>query len=288
MNVTLIEMPYNLDQVDIGMGKAPRALLDAGIVGRLADHGAIVTTTEIRQPFADDMSREQRIAILQTRLRDAVVDARRAGTFPLVLGGDCMNALGVLAGLGAADQTGIVWCDAHGDFNTPATTTSGYLGGMPLACAVGRGLDDLRTQIGLDPINERCVALLGVRDLDPAEEQALQASNVMLVHAEQLQHDSAALDQISDTVEACKQVYLHLDIDALDPSDAPGVDYPAPGGLSLAQLQAALTQIGTLPNLAAMSLTAINPDKDNGHTVGAALTLIETVLTARREREQQP
>ena len=113
-----------------------------------------------------------RIGRLMTKVGYEVARSRAAGFFPLIVGGDCLVALGAVSGLLDPPNTAVAWIDAHGDFNTPETTISGYLGGMPLACAVGRGLSELREQCKLTtPVPERNVALIGVRDLDPAEEQ---------------------------------------------------------------------------------------------------------------------
>src|SRR6185503_8434310 len=145
---------------------------------------------------------------LLARIGYEVARSRAAGFFPLVVGGDCLVAIGVLAGLRDPANTGVAWIDAHGDFNTPETTTSGYLGGMPLACAVGRGLDELRAHAKLGaPVPERNVALIGARDLDPPEERALAASAVTLVRANELGDDPAPLGRALDALKTLPQLY---------------------------------------------------------------------------------
>ena len=220
MKIAIIGVPYNLDQMKVGMGAAPEALLAAGLAERLA----------------------------------------------------------MLAGLGDAPNTGIIWLDAHGDFNTPDTTISGYLGGMPLAAAVGRGLDELRVACGLEPIAEQNVAMFDARDLDPLEEQALAGSAVTLVRGT----DGEAgpeLERALGALGALAQLYLHVDVDLLDPTVAPGVSYPVARGRSLAQLQALVRQAIELGNVAALSITAVNPEKDiDGRTVQAAIDVIVAAL----------
>lgn len=280
MNVSIIGVPYDLDQPYVGMGKAPDALLDAGLARRLEAAGCSMILAEMIDIPESDEPREVRLGHLMTRIGYEVARARAADFFPLILGGDCMTALGTLAGLLDPAGTGIAWLDAHGDFNTPETTLSGYLGGMSLACAVGRGLDELRTSSRLSaPVPERNVALIGTRDLDPPEERALAASSVMLVRADELSGDSSSLDRALLALGTFPQLYLHLDIDVLDPIEAPGVDYPAARGLRLPVLQDLVGRIAGMGNLAALTLTAVNPEKDiDGRTVSAALAALETAI----------
>lgn len=285
MNVTVIGVPYDLDRPYTGMGKAPDALLDAGLVQRLEALGGTIILAEMIDIPPSDEPREEWIGQLQARLGYEVARARAAGFFPLVIGGDCMAALGTLAGLLDPATTGVAWLDAHGDFNTPDITPSGYLAGMPLACVVGRGLDDLRERSRLTPpVPERNVALVGARDLDPTEERALAASSVVLVRPEELEGDMTALDRALHDLGVLPQLYLHIDIDVLDPVEAPGVDYPAAGGLRVAGLQQVARRAAAMGNLAALALTGVNPEKDiDGCTVRAAIDVIEAVMAARMQ-----
>src|SRR6266498_1333711 len=238
MNITIIGVPYDLDQPYTGKGKAPDALLDQGLAQRLGELGYTTVLAEmVDLPDSDDPL-VTRIGRLMTKVGYEVARSRAAGFFPLIVGGDCLVALGAVSGLLDPPNTAVAWIDAHGDFNTPETTISGYLGGMPLACAVGRGLDELRERSTLAaPVPERNVALIGTRDLDPPEERALAASSVMQIRADDLGSDPAVLDRTLHALGSLPNLYLHVDIDVLDPSEAPGVDYPAAGGLRLAQLQ---------------------------------------------------
>ncbi|HEY3230759.1 MAG TPA: arginase family protein [Roseiflexaceae bacterium] len=284
MNVTIIGVPYALDQPYTGMGKAPDAMLDAGLVQRLEALGCTTILAEMVDIAPSEEPREERLGHLLARLGYEVARARAAGFFPLVLGGDCLTSLGTLAGLLDPAATGIAWFDAHGDFNTPEISLSGYLGGMPLACAVGRGLDDLRARSKLAaPVAERNVALIGARDLDPLEERALAASSVMLVRANALDGDTADLDRAIHNLGTLSQVYLHVDIDVLDPVEAPGVNFPAAGGLRVVQLQEAVRKVVATGNIRAFALTAVDPEKDiDGRTVSAALDVIEAAIGGLR------
>jgi arginase len=288
MNVTIIGVPYALDQPYTGMGKAPDALIDAGLAQRLEALGCTTILVEMIDIPPSDEAREERLGHLLARLGYEVARARSAGFFPLVVGGDCLTSIGILSGLLDPATTGIAWFDAHGDFNTPEITISGYLGGMSLACAVGRGLDDLRERSKMaGVVAERNVALLGARDLDPLEERALAASSVMLVRASEFAGDSAKLERTIHALGTLPQVYLHIDMDVLDPVEAPGVDYPAAGGLQASQLQEAVRMVAGLGNVHALALTAVNPEKDvDGRTVSAALGVIEAAIAGTMKAEQ--
>src|SRR5687768_4455311 len=230
MNITIIGVPYDLDKPYIGKGKAPDALLDYGLAQRLGELGYTTVLAEMVDLPDSDAPLLTRIGQLMTKVGYEVARSRAAGFFPLIVGGDCLVALGAVSGLLDPPNTAVVWLDAHGDFNTPETTISGYLGGMALACAVGRGLSDLRELCKLiTPVPEHNVALIGVRDLDPAEERLLLSSSVMLVRGPELVRGSVALDRALDSLSSLPQLYLHVDIDVLDPVEAPGMDYPVAG-----------------------------------------------------------
>ena len=280
MNITIIGVPYDLDQPYTGKGKAPDALLDHGLAQRLGELGYTTVLAEMIDLLDSDEPLPTRIGRLMTKVGYEVARSRAAGFFPLIIGGDCLVALGAVSGLLDPPNTAVAWIDAHGDFNTPETTISGYLGGMPLGCMVGRGLAELREQCKLiTPVPERNVALIGVRDLDAAEERLLQESSVALVRGPELERDRVALDRVLHGIGSLPQLYLHVDIDVLDPVEAPGVDYPVAGGLRLDEVTRIVHGIVGLGNIAALAVTAVNPEKDiDERTVIAALTVIEAAL----------
>ncbi len=148
----------------------------------------------------------------------------RAGR-PAVISGDCTVALGTVAGLQRAGlDPGIVWFDAHGDVQTMETTTSGFLGGMPLRLLVGYRPELVAAPLGLRPIAEHRVVLVDARDLDPPEIEFLSRSPMRRL----------ALADLSPGELPAGPLYLHLDLDVVDPAELPDVRYPAPGGPSLA------------------------------------------------------
>lgn len=164
----------------------------------------------------------------------------------LIQAPDCMAPMGVVAGLQRAGiEPDLVWLDAHGDFNTWETTPSGYLGGMPLAMLVGRGDQSIIDGLGIGPIPEERVVLVGARDLDPGEEEALKGSAIRRV----------ALAELSRVVQPRRPLYVHLDVDVVAPTEMPGLLYPAPGGPGLDEVSKALRDlVAAAPNLVAMSV----------------------------------
>jgi len=167
--------------------------------------------------------------------------AAMAEPAPVLIAAQCTIALATLPVLAAREPgTVVVWLDAHGDFNTPATSGSGYLGGMPLAAACG--LWDGGYGAGLDPAR---VVLADARDLDPAEREALDRAGVRRM-------------AVADVAEAVRgeRVFLHLDLDVLDPSEMP-CTFPAPGGLSMDQLRALLAQLADAADIVGIEVTSM-------------------------------
>jgi arginase len=170
-----------------------------------------------------------------TLLYQAVAVAVARAARPLLLSGDCPTALGAVAGLQCRYRDlAVVWLDAHGDFNTPAITISGYLGGMPLAMLTGRAPELCCNALGLRPVADTDVVLAGARDLDPAERDALAVSQVRRVPA-----DPAAITSALDGLGGTR-VYLHLDVDVIDSAQLPGLRFPSSPGPAVTQIEECL------------------------------------------------
>lgn len=186
----------------------------------------------------------QRMAVLHDRVADAV---RAQTAAPLVLSGDCVTSLGVLAGLQrAGHDPGIVWLDAHADFHTEDTTTSGYLGGLPLALAAGVGTPTLPDALGLRPVPRSRVVLVDARDTDPGEHELLARHPVTRTGVADL--DGAGLPDGG--------LYLHVDVDVCDPADVPDLLYPTPGGPPLDDVLAAVARVVATGRVLAVGLAA--------------------------------
>jgi len=204
-------------------------------------------------------------------LRDAVTRAAECQRTVVVVSGDCVASLAVLAGIQHTGvQPALVWFDAHGDFHTEETTTSGYLGGLPLAKAVGRGDRTLPDGLGLHPVPESSVALVGARDLDPPEVTALERSAVRRFPIVSL--DPAGLPDIPTVV--------HVDVDVVDPGWLPGLRFPAPGGPGVGEVVEAVRAVVAARSVVALDLAATwSPDHTDPGAAGRLLqALAELVL----------
>jgi arginase len=262
-----------------GMGEAPSALRAAGIVGvlRAADDLGDVALAQLTGDSGGrvknlDHFRESTLLVYNAA-RSISADS------VVVLGGECSETVGIMAGLAEEfkGRPGMLWLDAHGDFNTPETSPSGYIGGMCLALATGRG-----PSLGLPPslADERLVHL-GSRDLDPAEEKALAESQVTLVTSRMAKERGAAeaakdaakkLDSTSDWI------VCHLDVDVVDPELIPAVNYPTPGGLGVEEVAALIRALSNTGKLRLLELAAYNPAKDrSGASVEKIVELLRSV-----------
>lgn len=286
MKVSLIASPYDLGRE--GKAAGPARYLEAGAERSLSERGfdVEVGTVERDGPFADEVDA---VVDSNSGLAGRVTEALENGAFPLVLGGNCDSALGVLSGLGPTG-VGIVWFDAHGDFNTPETSPSGYLGGMPLAIATGNCHAMLWERLGnAAPVPEPSVVAVGTRDLDPEEGQGLADSDVRAVAASEVSEtgtEESLRGPLEDLRSRVREVYLHLDIDCLDPQYAPGVDFPAPGGLSVEDVEEAIRMVARRFRIKAAALTAYNPEKDeDDRTLRAGTRLMEVLAEVGTQKE---
>jgi arginase len=181
------------------------------------------------------------------RLYDQVAARVAASGAPVVVAsGDCTTALATVAGLQRRGLSpGVIWLDAHGDFHTPHTTRSGYLGGMALAMLTGRAGASLASAIGLCAVAEELCVLTGARDIDPGERELLESSAVHRV-------DDVAM--LSHATLPPPPWYVHLDIDLIDPAELPPLRFPAPGGPSASTVANALRALASRGTVAALGL----------------------------------
>ena len=192
-----------------------------------------------------------------------------ASGVPVVLSGDCITPLAVRAGLQRRGvDPALVWFDAHGDVHTEATTLSGYLGGLPLAKAVGRGDMTLLSALGLAPLAEERAVLVDGRNLDPPEVEALSSSAVRHV----------ALGEIADSLPE-GPIHLHVDLDVLDPSLLPGLRFPAPGGADISTLGRAVADVARRHGVAAVSIAATwrPPETDRARNDAAVAAVLDAL-----------
>lgn len=206
-----------------------------------------------------------------------------AGEIPLILGGDHSIGIGALAGAAMlGHRLGVIWLDAHGDFNTDRTTPSGNIHGMSLAVAVGRGHPDLLAAWSTAPFaKERDVYLVGTRDLDPAERQALGESEVRVATMSEIDHDRmrSVVERALSDLEAVDHLHVSIDLDVIDPKEAPGVGTPVSGGITYREAHLALEMIADSGRLGSLSVVEVNPILDDHNRTGQmAAGLIASAL----------
>jgi arginase len=208
-----------------------------------------------------------RVAALQERVAEAVAAAVPGGR-PLVLSGDCTTSMGVVAGLQRAGvDPSVVWFDAHGDLQTPQTSTSGYLGGMPLRQLVGGADRTVPELLGLRDVAGQDVVLVDARDLDPPEAEFLAGSRIRHV----------PVGEVADALPG-GPIYLHLDVDVLDPRDVPGLLFPTPGGPSADAVAAGLRTVLATGRVAAIGVGCTWRSDGPG---GPAVTALVGALSTR-------
>ncbi|MDP9205724.1 MAG: arginase family protein [Gemmatimonadota bacterium] len=275
MNIQLLVVPYDSGIRGTRMGAGPEKLLEAGLERALRKSGHTVHT-RIAELSPDSWHAEIESSFeLMRMLSAAIREARESGRLPIVLAGNCNTAVGTLAGLGS-NSTGVAWFDAHGDFNTPETTTSGFLDGTAVAIITGRCWTQLAATVpGFTPIPDERVCLIGTRDLDSLEGALLGESCVDVIEPKQLRSSlPRTLRNIRKHVES---IYVHLDLDVLDSAVASANSYALPGGLTLEDLDHALAQIASELRIAGITLSAYDPAIDtSGHAAQAAIRIIST------------
>jgi arginase len=276
MDIDLLLVPYDSARRGERMGAGPEALVASGLPARLEQHGHRVRQTVIEPPPGSWRAEIRTTFELATALSDAVRTTRSAGRFPLVLSGNCCASLGVCAGLDG--DVAVVWADAHADFNTPESTVGGFLDGMALATLTGRCWKNIAARIpGFSPIPEDRVWLVGARDVEPLEAEALGLSAIQRASVEAL--DDSLAEQIGEQFAGSTLRYLHLDLDVLDPNEGRANGYAAPGGASAAALAAFCGALGRHAPLSAVMLSAYDPAVDtDGRACEAAFLVLDALF----------
>lgn len=257
----------------------PARYLEGGAAELLRAKGLGVAVEEVRRrrgaPFPDPSAASLAV---NAELAEAVRRALAAGQLPLVLAGSCDASLGVLAGFDHA-RCGVIWIDAHADFNTPESSVSGFFPGMAAAVIAGHCHRELWAETGdATPVAEEALLMLGVRELSPeAERKRLERSAVRVVFWRDGRPEEDVDRALDDLAVLVKDVYLHVDNDSFDPGTAPGiVDEPVPGGMSLDQMEEILRGVTSRFHVRAAALTTFTPARDEeDRTLLAGLRVLD-------------
>ena len=275
MQIDVIGVPIDLGADRRGVDMGPSAIRYAHLQPKLESLGYTVNDEgNVEVPIAEMCSITNPklkyidcIIPMSRRVSGAVSTSAQAGNFPLVIGGDHSLSIGSVRGAARNRKIGVIWLDAHGDFNTAETTPSGNIHGMSLAILAGLG-DKSLVQLWDEPvpvIDPKKIAIVGARDLDEGEKVNLQNAGSMVMGMEQIDRYGMvtvlekAIERVSRDVDG---IYLSLDLDSLDPEHAPGVGTPVPAGLTQREAHLACEMIAETGKLIGMDLVEVNPILD--------------------------
>lgn len=275
LRTRVILSPYDSGHCRQRMGCGPERMFDAGLKPLFSRLGVQFDSETVApdHPFPAEINSAFQLA---GKISQSVRASRDEGIFPIVLSGNCNAAVGTVSGCGA-ETTGIVWFDGHGEATTPETTKSGFLDGMPISILLGRAWHTLGKSVpGFSPVAGNRIVLFGARDLEPAERTLLEESGVhQMATVEQLKK---MLPTLAKNVES---VYVHVDLDVLDPSVATSNQWATPGGIILETLIQAIQEAKAHAQIAALGIASYDPEVDrNGKALAAAVTVTEAALTA--------
>jgi arginase len=293
--VSILGAPLDLGAGRRGVDMGTSALRLAGLNQRLASLGyevedlgnVAVAQQESTPSGAENAKYLPQIAKTCAKLAAMVESVIASGRFPLVLGGDHSIAAGTVSGVSHSyrlrgQKVGLIWIDAHADMNTPESSPSGNVHGMPLACCVGRGPRELTDIFDYSPkVDGPNVALIGIRDVDESEREVVRASGV---HAFTMRDiDERGLrnimqEALSIACDGTAGFHLSFDLDVVDPDEAPGVGTPVRGGMTYREAHLAMETICDCSQMISMEIVEVNPVLDSANRT--ALLGVELVMSA--------
>ena len=297
--VAIVGAPLDLGAGRRGVDMGPSALRVANLNARLSALGLQVEDlgnvdagqAESLKAGAANARYLAPIARTCQELAEKVEKAAARGRFPLVLGGDHSVAVGTISGMAGhfrarSEKLGVIWMDAHSDMNTPGTSPSGNIHGMPLACLLGRGPKQLTHIGGYGPkLESRNVVLVGIRDVDPTEKEIVRQSGVRAFTMRDIDERGMRAvmeDALSAAGDGTAGVHLSLDMDGVDPDEAPGVGTPVRGGFSYREAHLAMEILCDSRRLCSMEVVEVNPVLDEANRT--AVLAVELVLSALGKR----
>lgn len=298
-HIAILGAPLDLGAGRRGVDMGPSAVRVANLNGRLAELGyqvedlgnVPVVQAESQAEVHSHAKYLPQIAETCTQVAKIVLEALGAGKFPLVLGGDHSIAVGTVSGVSEhfhrrGERLGLIWVDAHTDMNTPETSPSGNVHGMPLACCIGKGPEELTGIFGYAPkVDPANVALVGIRSVDGRERDIVQRSGVHVFTMRDIDERgmrSVFEEAIRVAGAGTAGFHVSLDMDAVDPREAPGVGTPVQGGITYREAHLAMEMLGDTGRMTSMDVVEVNPVIDEANRT--AILAVELVMSAMGKR----
>ncbi len=295
MEITIIGAPMDLGADRRGVDMGPSAIRYADLDEKLCKQGQSVHDLGNIQVAGREMhaAGNPRLKYLDAivagarDLEERTAAAVRSGALPLVLGGDHSISLGSVGGVSnAMGDVGVIWFDAHADFNTPETTPSGNIHGMVLSALAGFGDDALVHATGRGPrLNPERIAIVGARDLDPGECELLRRAGVLVLTMADIDRRGmyhVTAEAIARASDGTRGLHVSFDMDVVDPSEAPGVGTPVHGGITYREAHLAMELVAASGKLISMDLVEVNPILDQANRTAQLATELALSATGKR------
>ena len=291
--LSIIGVPMDLGQTRRGVDMGPSAIRYAGVIERIENIGysvedkgniEIALAERVHSDENTNLKNLKAVADASERLAQTVSDVITNKRFPLVLGGDHSIAIGTLAGVSRHYKNlGVIWYDAHGDLNTADTSPSGNIHGMPLAASIGIG-DDALTRIGgyTPKVKPENIVIIGARSLDEGEKELIKEKGIKVYTMHEI--DRMGMTKVMEETilylrDKTDGVHLSLDLDGLDPHDAPGVGTPVIGGISYRESHLAMEMLAESQLITSAEFVEVNPILDERNkTATVAVALMGSLL----------
>jgi arginase len=290
--ISVLGIKMDLGRRKRGADKEPETVRKFGLLKEIeASSREVKDFGDISTELSDKINLDNN---LEFNIKDAIPDFKKISTFvssavednyfPLILGGDHSISIGTISGIAKYfNNLGVIWCDAHGDVNTPETTITGSINGMPLAASLGYGDKEIINIDGYMPkVKIQNVVFVGIRELDPEEEKFIADKKLKIFTIKDIQEigiEDVIKEAIDYLKEKCDGIHLSFDLDAIDPNDAPGVRTPVKNGLSYDESIKALSILRDSELITSAEFVELNPFEDiDNKTAKVTIDLIKTLI----------
>lgn len=276
MDIQLYSIPYDSGYKDTRMGKGPEYLMKNGLFKLLLSKGYSTTIEKIETNLAVKSELENAFAIFRT-LSEKVWTNSSKTNFPVVLSGNCNTVVGAISGLD--EDVGVIWFDAHGDCKTPETTSIAFLDGMGIPMIMGLCWKNLLSQVPhYQPIPISAILHLGGRHFYKEEKEFISKTGLNVIPADVLLGNSEAMITNALKKVTAKKVYLHIDLDVLDPTISPANEYAVCGGIGQGKMLDILDMVGETHTIVGCGFASYDPEYDNGQLSEVAIALCEKIV----------